>query len=84
MAEKSGEKKVAENSIPKIYAAIVGVMDDVGAVSKDNKNKEQGFMYRGIDAVMNALQPAMIKNKVFVTPKILKEEKPAFPDWKRQ
>lgn len=59
----------------KIYAAIIGVMADVGAVGKKNKNKDQGFMYRGIDAVMNALQPAMIKNKLFVVPTVISEER---------
>lgn len=60
---------------PKIYAAIVGVMQDVGAVGKNDKNTQQNFMYRGIDAVMNALQPAMIKNKLFVVPTVLSEER---------
>lgn len=60
---------------PKIYAAIAGVMADVGAVGKNTKNTQQNFMYRGIDAVMNALQPALIKNKVFVVPTVLSEER---------
>lgn len=59
----------------KIYGAIVGVMQDVGAVGKDATNKQQGFKYRGIDAVMNALQPAMIKNKVFAVPEVISEER---------
>lgn len=59
----------------KIYEAIPKVMADVGAVGKNNKNTQQNFMYRGIDAVMNALQPAMIKNKVFVVPTVLNEER---------
>lgn len=33
----------------------------------------QGFMYRGIDAVMNALNPALIKHKVFVVPEVLEQ-----------
>jgi hypothetical protein len=75
--EKETTKTANETNatIPKIYAAIVGVMQDVGAVGKNDKNKQQGFMYRGIDAVMNALQPAMIKNKLFVVPTVLSEER---------
>lgn len=57
----------------KIYSAIIGVMSDIGAIGKTDKNKQQGFMYRGVDAVMNALQPVLIKNKVFVVPKVLEE-----------
>ena len=55
----------------KIYEAICAVMDDIGAVGKNDLNKQQGFKYRGIDAVMNALSPAMNRHKVFCTPKVL-------------
>ena len=48
-------------------------MTDIGAVGKTSKNAQQGFMFRGIDAVMNALSPALIKNKVFVVPEILEQ-----------
>lgn len=57
---------------PKIYAAILGVMKDIGAVSKDKTCKSNfgSYKFRGIDDVMNALHPAMVKNKVFVVPEI--------------
>lgn len=58
-----------------IYAAIIGVMDDVGAVAKARKNIKQGFMYRGVDDVMNAIQPAMVKHGVFVVPEVLSQER---------
>lgn len=61
------------NSAPKIYGAISAVMADVGAVAKNSKNQQQGFMYRGIDAVMNALHPAMAEHHVFCTPEILEQ-----------
>ena len=56
-----------------ICKAINGVMDEIGAVGKTSKNQQQGFMYRGIDAVMNALQPALIKHKIFVCPEVLEQ-----------
>ena len=56
-----------------IYEAINAVMNDVGAIGKNTKNTTQGFMFRGIDAVMNALQPALIKNHVFVVPEVLEQ-----------
>lgn len=59
----------------KIYAAISSVMAEIGAVGKDQKNQQQGFMYRGIDDVMNALQPALVKNKVFIVPEVTSEER---------
>lgn len=54
-----------------IYAAINAVMQEVGAVGKNKQNKEQKYEYRGIDDVMSALAPAMQKNGVFVTPRII-------------
>lgn len=56
-----------------IYEAICGVMADVGAVKKNKKNSQQNFMYRGIDDVMTALNPAMVKNKVFAVPEVTEE-----------
>lgn len=55
----------------KIYQAITNVMKDIGAVSKDSTNGIDGYRYRGIDAVMNALSPALIKNGVVVIPQVL-------------
>lgn len=60
---------------PMIYEAINKVMADVGSVGKNSKNTQQGFMYRGIDAVMNALNPAMIKNGIFVMPTVIEEHR---------
>lgn len=56
----------------KIYEAIANVMEDIGAVGK-NKKSQQGYMFRGIDDVMNALNPALIKHKVFIVPEILEQ-----------
>lgn len=56
-----------------IYKAISNVMACVGAVGKNQRNTQQGFMFRGIDAVMNAINPALIENKVFVVPEILEQ-----------
>lgn len=64
-----------EEKVPMIYAAICGVMEDVGAVGKDGYNQSQKFKYRGIDAVMNALNPAMIKHKIFCTPEVLEQSR---------
>ena len=56
-----------------IYQAINAVMKDCGAVGKDSRNPQQGYQYRGIDAVMNALNPALTKNHVFVAPEVLEQ-----------
>ena len=56
-----------------IYESILAVMSDVGVIGKNTKNTQQGFMFRGIDAVMNALQPAMLKNHIFVVPEVIEQ-----------
>lgn len=57
-----------------IYEAIHGVMTEIGVVGKNKKNTQgQGFMYRGVDDVMNALQPALVMYKVFVVPEVLSQ-----------
>ena len=56
-----------------IYQAIHGVMNEVGAIGKDKKNQQHGFMYRGVDDVMNALQPAFVHNNIFVVPEVLEQ-----------
>ena len=64
---------MAESKKLNIYEAINKTMEDVGAIGKTSKNQQQGFMFRGIDAVMNALNPAMIKNGIFVVPQVLEQ-----------
>lgn len=56
-----------------IYKAINEVMKEIGAVGKNQKNSQQGFMYRGIDAVMNAINPALTNHGVFVVPEVLEQ-----------
>jgi len=58
-----------------IFESINAVMADMGAVGKNSQNTQQGFMFRGIDAVMNALYPALVKNKVFVVPQIIDQQR---------
>ena len=48
-------------------------MEEIPAIGKDQTNKTQGFKYRGIDDVMNTLQPLLSKNKVFIVPQILEQ-----------
>ena len=54
-----------------IYKAISEVMADVGAVTKSKKTQQgDKYLYRGIDDVMNALNPAMSKHGIFIIPHV--------------
>lgn len=46
------------------------VMQDVQSVAKKDKNTQQGFNFRGIDAVMNAVGPALRKHGGFIAPSL--------------
>jgi len=56
-----------------IFESISAVMSEIGAIGKTSKNTQQGFMFRGIDAVMNAINPALVKYKVFIVPTVLEQ-----------
>ncbi|CAI1834701.1 ERF superfamily [Serratia grimesii] len=56
-----------------VYKAIAGVARDLSEVgiAKDSQNKQQGFAFRGIDAVYNALSPTLVKNGLVILPRII-------------
>ena len=58
---------------PMIYKAIADIMAEIGAIGKNQRNSTQGFMYRGVDIVMNTLNPSFVKHKVFVVPEVLEQ-----------
>lgn len=56
----------------KVYAAISAVARDMAEVgiSKDRENRQQGFSFRGIDQVYNALAPMLAKHGLVILPRI--------------
>jgi hypothetical protein len=58
-----------------IRKALNLVMADVGAVKKlDHNSSGTGFNFRGIDAVTNAVYPALVKHGVIIAPKVIAYE----------
>lgn len=53
-----------------IAQAMSEVMKAVGGVAKKDKNAQQGFNFRGIDAVVNAVSPQLQKHGVIVVPTV--------------
>lgn len=58
-----------------IFQSITKIMEEVPAIGKTKKNSQQGFMFRGIDDVMNAFQPLLAKYKVFIVPQVLEQNR---------
>jgi hypothetical protein len=65
------------NALPAVYAAIAAVMEDVGheGIAKDRKNQQQGYNFRGIDDVYNALAPILARHKLIIVPRVMSREK---------
>jgi hypothetical protein len=55
---------------PTVFAAWNRVMRDVTGVPKDGYNEQQKFKFRGVDAVVNAIGPALREHNVVVVPTI--------------
>jgi hypothetical protein len=58
---------------PKVFAAIAAVMADLGkdGIAKDRSNQQQGYKFRGIDDVYNALSPVLSRHNLCMLPRIL-------------
>lgn len=54
-----------------IYAALAAVMADCDHVAKRDRNTQQNFAFRGIDAVVNAVGPILRKHRVIVAPALV-------------
>lgn len=56
----------------KVYAAISAVAKEMATtgISKDRRNQQQGFNFRGIDQVYNALAPALVNHGLLILPRI--------------
>lgn len=56
---------------PMIYGKIAAIMKECPAIGKNQRNSQQGYAYRGIDDVMNALQNLLPKYGVFYVPEVI-------------
>lgn len=61
------------STVPAVYAAINKVMGALAkaGIQKDRKNEQQGYKFRGIDDVYNALAPALVEAGLLCIPSML-------------
>lgn len=59
-----------------VYKAINAVSADLTkeGITKDRKNQQQGYNFRGIDDVYNVLSPLLARHNLCVIPRILNRE----------
>lgn len=58
-----------------IYELIGKAIGMIGAIGKDKVNSQQGFKYRGIDQVYNALNPVMAELGIFFCPEVIDQKR---------
>lgn len=59
----------------KVYSAISMVSNELlTGISKDKRNQQQGFSFRGIDDVYNAMAPALVKHGLVILPRIIERD----------
>ena len=61
---------------PKVYSAIAAVMAELAkeGIAKDRSNSQQGYKFRGIDDMYNALSPVLSRHHLCMLPRILTRE----------
>lgn len=62
-----------------VHEAIAAVIAEMPAIGKDSYNAQQGFKFRGIDAVVSALKPLIAKHGIVIAPDVeerLYEQRP--------
>lgn len=57
-----------DGGTPSVEQAWSDVMGEVTHLGKDSRNQQQGFNFRGIDAVMNLVGPVLRKHGVSIMP----------------
>lgn len=75
-AQEQGINQPSKAS-PHVYKAIVAVMAKIGkeGISKDRSNQQQGYKFRGIDDVYNALSPILSENNLLLIPTVISENR---------
>ena len=58
-----------------IFQKLIAITQEVDAIAKNKSNAQQGYKFRGIDDLYNALHPLFSKHGVFVTSKVLSEKR---------
>lgn len=66
----------ADSKAPHVYRAINGVMAEIArqGIAKDRSNTQQGYKFRGIDDVYNALSSILSGNGLMMLPRVLSRE----------
>ncbi len=64
---------MADKAKQSVYACIAAVAGDLSqeGIAKTRKNEQQGYRFRGIDEVLNALSPLLAKHGLVILPRVV-------------
>lgn len=71
---KGEHMETETNGKGQIYGLLGQILKQVRAVGKGRSNVEQGYKFRGIDDVYEAVHPLFAEHGVFTVPRILSEQ----------
>lgn len=58
-----------------ITKSLCAITAEIGGLAKNKKNQQQGYSFRGIDDLMNALHPLFAKYGVLMVPEVLESNR---------
>ena len=61
--------------VPLIYGQMAKIQLAADGLTKEQQNKQQGFMYRGVDDAYNYLHDIFAKHEVFSVPRVVNTER---------
>jgi len=66
-------KETSHHAVPRVYAAINAVQRALAreGIEKGRKNEQQGYRFRGIDDIYNAVSPLLGEHGLCILPRVL-------------
>ncbi len=76
LVKKSRADKNTTTIVPGVYRCIANISKAIAkeGISKDRSNQEQGYKFRGIDDVLNALAPLLAEHGLVILPRCMKRD----------
>lgn len=62
----------ASDRFPQIFKLLPKAAEKVGAITKEKRNLQQGYNFRGIDDVLNAIHPVFAELSITPVPEVLR------------
>jgi hypothetical protein len=76
LVKKSRAEKNTAPSVPGVYRCIANISRAIAkdGIGKDRSNQQQGYKFRGVDDLLNALAPLLPEHGLVILPKVIGRE----------